>query len=148
MHVAHGVHASAADRKRLRDKASAVALCTRSNQVLQAGQAPVRRYREEGNPVAVGTDSLASSPSLDLLEELRALRRLAVDQGTEQAGLDEWLVRAATAGGAAAVGIDAGTIAPGARADLVVVDSDEHADPYAAIVHGRATATYLGGTQQ
>lgn len=147
VHVAHGVHVDAEDRKLLRDKGSAVALCTRSNAILGAGEAPVAAYRREGSPVAVGTDSLASCPDLDLLAELRALERLALDQGTDRDGLSEWLVRAATTGGAEAVGIDAGTIVPGARADLVLVEG-EGTDPYAMIVTGRATATYLAGVAQ
>lgn len=151
VHIAHGVYAGAADRELLRRRGTAVALCTRSNRILQAGAAPVAAYRAEGNPVAVGTDSLSSSPDLDLLAELRALRELALAQGTSPAGLDEWLVRAATAGGALALGRGPGTpdpfgiLAPGARADLAVVQGDPDVDPCATVVSGRAVATYLAG---
>ncbi len=144
VHVAHGVHVDADDRDLLRRRGTAVALCTRSNAVLGAGKAPVAAYRREGNPVAVGTDSLASCPDLDLLAELRALERLAVDQGTERDGLHRWLVEAATVGGARALGIAAGVLAPGRRADLVVVQG-EGEDPYEQLVHGRAVATYRAG---
>ena len=144
VHVAHGVHVDAADRELLRRRGTAVALCTRSNAVLGAGEAPVAAYRREGNPVAIGTDSLASCPDLDLLAELRALERLALDQGTDREGLHRWLVEAATVGGARALGIEAGVLASGRRADLVVVQG-EGADPYDQLVHGRATTTYLKG---
>ncbi len=145
VHVAHGVHVDAEDRDLLRRRGTAVALCTRSNAILGSGRAPVDHYRREGSPVAVGTDSLASSPDLDLLAELRALRRLARDQGSPDEGLDRWLVEAATTGGARAMGLrEAGVLKPGAPADLVVVQG-EGSGPYAQVVHGRAVTTYLRG---
>lgn len=147
VHVAHGVHVDATDRKTLRSRGTAVALCARSNATLGAGEAPVAAYRAEGSPVAVGTDSLASAPDLDLLTELRALERLTFDQGADRTGLHRWLVEAATIGGSRAMGIAAGVLAPGARADLVVVQG-EGADPYAQVVHGRAVATYLRGERR
>jgi len=147
VHVAHGIYLDAADRALLRRHRTAVALCTRSNRILGAGAAPVADYRREGNPVAVGTDSLGSSPDLDLLAELRALRDLALAQGSERDGLDEWLVRAATAGGAYALGRgdSLGVLAAGVRADFAIVQGDPHADPYRTVVDGHATATYLAG---
>lgn len=152
-HIAHGVHADAADRALLRERGTAVALCPRSNERLDCGQAPVAAYRAEANPVAIGTDSLSSSPSLDLIEEAQALRALALSQGSPEAGLDEWLVRAMTLGGAAALGRDdIGRLEVGARADLAifgVTDSGKCiTEPYASIVaegSGRCLATIVAG---
>ena len=147
VHVAHGVHVDAADRALLRARGTAVALCTRSNAILRAGQAPVAAYLSEGSPVALGTDSLASSPDLDLLAEARATRDLARVQGLD--GAEESLVRAATVGGAAAMGLTGtGTLAAGVRADLAVFDVPTDGDPYAALVDhgaGRCTATVVAG---
>jgi cytosine/adenosine deaminase-related metal-dependent hydrolase len=56
VHVAHGVHVDAGDRALLREQRTAVALCTRSNAVLRAGEAPVASYLAEGSPVALGID--------------------------------------------------------------------------------------------
>jgi cytosine/adenosine deaminase-related metal-dependent hydrolase len=147
VHVAHGVHCDAADRALLRAHRTAVALCPRSNATLGVGEAPVAAYRAEGSPVAVGTDSRASAPSLDLLADVAALRAIALRQGSAEAGLDRWLVEAATAGGARALGLDLGTIAPGRRADLAVFDVDTAADPYAALAGaaGRCVGTVLAG---
>lgn len=149
VHVAHGVHVGAADRALLRERGTAVALCVRSNALLRAGDAPVADYLAEGSPVGIGTDSLASSPSLDLLEEARAVRDLARHQGYRAGDLDRRVVEAATAGGAAAMGLaGAGTLAPGARADLAVFDVAVDGDPYAALVDhggGRCVATVLDG---
>lgn len=147
-HVAHGVHLDAADRALLRDRGVHVAMCARSNARLQAGEPPVAAHRAEGNPVAVGTDSLASAPDLDVAAELKTLREIAVRQGDAGEGLDEWLVHAATRGGALALGRrDIGVLEVDARADLAVFDVDT-ADPYKAFVSGAAgacTATVLAG---
>jgi len=149
VHVAHGVHLSSSDRALLRSRDTAVALCTRSNAVLRAGEAPVAALLAEGSPVALGTDSLASTPDLDLLAEARATRDLALLQGLPADGLAERLVRAATVGGAAAMGLaGAGTLVPGGRADLAVFDVPTDGDPYAALLDhgpGRCTATVLAG---
>jgi cytosine/adenosine deaminase-related metal-dependent hydrolase len=151
VHVAHGVHCDAADRALLRQRGTAVALCARSNAILRAGDPPVVAYLDEGNPIAVGTDSLSSTPDLDLLGELRALRALARRQGYARADLDRRLVEAATVGGATAMGLtDIGRLAPGARADLAAfaVDPDHASDPYAALLDagpGWCAATVLAG---
>jgi cytosine/adenosine deaminase-related metal-dependent hydrolase len=147
VHVAHGVHCDAADRALLREHRTTVTLCPRSNQVLGVGEAPVAAYRAEGSPVGVGTDSRASAPSLDLLADVAALRETALRQGSPEDGLDRWLVEAATVGGARAMGLDAGCLGPGVRADLAVFDVDPAADPYAALVGaaGRCVGTVLAG---
>ncbi|HVF03973.1 MAG TPA: amidohydrolase family protein [Frankiaceae bacterium] len=149
VHVAHGVHADAGDREALRRHGTAVALCVRSNAVLGAGTPPVAAYLEEGSPVAVGTDSRASTPSLDLVEELAAVREVALAQGFPPDGLARRLVEAATAGGAFALGRDdVGVLAAGVRADLAAFDVPADGDPYDALVAhgaGRCVATVLGG---
>lgn len=110
VHVAHGVHLSAADRSLLRRRSSAVALCPRSNRVLGAGVAPSADLLADG--ACVGTDSLASSPSLSVLDELRELRSAAPA---------EVLLAAGTVRGARAMGMtDAGYLGVGARGDLAV----------------------------
>jgi cytosine/adenosine deaminase-related metal-dependent hydrolase len=69
-------------------------------------------------PVAIGTDSLASTPTLSVFDELSALRRIAPD--VSAAGLLE----SATRWGAQALGFgdEFGTISPGKRASLVAVE--------------------------
>ncbi|WP_375405476.1 amidohydrolase family protein [uncultured Amnibacterium sp.] len=122
-HVAHGVYMTEEDRALLRARGTSVALCPRSNEVIGLEAPPVAAYLREGSPIAVGTDSLSSSPSLDPMADVAALARIAREQGYEGADLHERLLAAATFGGARALGIDIGPdrlghLAVGAVADL------------------------------
>jgi aminodeoxyfutalosine deaminase len=162
VHAAHCVHCDGADRDMLRARGVYAALCVRSNRILQAGEPPIADYLVEGSPFAIGTDSLASSPSLDLLEEAAALRDLARTQGYTAPDLDRRIVEAATLGGAAAMGLgDVGRLEEGARADLAVFalpglpetpESSDAADVYSTLLDAAAAkahhcvATILGGT--
>jgi cytosine/adenosine deaminase-related metal-dependent hydrolase len=158
VHAAHCVHCDPADRAVLRERGVYAALCARSNKILQAGQPPVADYLSEDSPFAVGTDSLASTPSLDLLEEAAALRDLARVQGYTEDDLERRIFEAATLGGAGAMGLaEAGRIEQGGRADLAVfevpgLDTLAPADAYRALLDAaaagthRCLATVLGGT--
>jgi 5-methylthioadenosine/S-adenosylhomocysteine deaminase len=80
----------------------------------------------EGIPVALGTDSLASSPDLDLFAEMAALRR-----GYQELS-PAAVLRMATINGARALGLAdrLGSIEPGKLAELIVVPlPDESDDP-------------------
>ncbi|QPK81422.1 amidohydrolase family protein [Schaalia sp. ZJ405] len=126
-HVAHGVYMTADDRRRLRARATAVALCPRSNRVIGLDSPPVAAYLTEGNLIAVGTDSLSSSPSLDVLEDVRTLFDLARNQGYRSSDLGRRLLQAATLGGATAMGLSTGPdrvgqLQAGAIADMTVID--------------------------
>jgi len=88
-------------------------------------------------PLCLGTDSLASVETLDVLEDAALL-------ATQFPSLDPAaIVRMATAGGAEALGLeDLGTLTPGKRAALAYVPADEvPADPCAHVVSGTARAT-------
>src|SRR5205814_2099478 len=79
---------------------------------------PPHRWRDmlaAGINVALGTDSRASSPDLNLLDDLRLLHRL----GPEVAPQTLWHL--ATLNAARALGVDActGSLTPGKAADLV-----------------------------
>jgi cytosine/adenosine deaminase-related metal-dependent hydrolase len=158
VHAAHCVHCDGADRAVLRERGVYPALCARSNLILQAGQPPVADYLREDTPFGIGTDSLASSPSLDLLEEAAALRDLARAQGYLAQDLDRRIFEAATLGGAGAMALPrAGRIEPGGRADLAVFEfpgaaETEPEDACSALLDAaakgahRCLATVLGGT--
>lgn len=126
-HIAHGVYLTARDRATLRARGTAVALCPRSNAVIGLDEPPVAAYLAESSPIAVGTDSLSSSPSLDLMGDVAALARLARSQGYRGDDMHHRLLAAATLGGARAMGLEVGPdrtgyLAVGARADLAFFD--------------------------
>ena len=73
--VVHGVDLDGEDLADLRRSGATVVLCPRSNLHIGGRLPDLPRLLAAGVPLAVGTDSLASSPSLSPLEELAALRR-------------------------------------------------------------------------
>jgi cytosine/adenosine deaminase-related metal-dependent hydrolase len=68
--LSHGVQVTADDAELLARAGTTVVLCPRSNARLRVGKAPVGLYQKAGVPLALGTDSLASSDSLSLWDEL------------------------------------------------------------------------------
>lgn len=152
-HVAHGIYLDAEGRSILRDTCTPVALCPRSNATIGLSPPPIADYLSEGNSICIGTDSLSSSPSLDLLEDVRLLRDLAIEQGYDAPDLSSRLLAAATVGGADALGMDraggVGLIESGRRADFAVFSVDtssKEAESYVvAAGAGNCTATIVGG---
>ena len=113
----HCIHLDSQDHSLLQSTRATVVTCPRSNRRLGAGVAPVPELLREGIPIALGTDSLASSPDLDLLAEIAALR-------SDHPGLaPAAALRMATLNGARALGLDGelGSIEAGKRASLVAV---------------------------
>jgi 5-methylthioadenosine/S-adenosylhomocysteine deaminase len=155
--AAHCVHVDAEEIGLLAAAGVGVAHCPRSNGYLGCGTAPVEELRAAGVTVAIATDSPASTPSLDLFDELRT----AIVAARARAGRPDALhaaeaLSAATLGGARVLGLDAelGSLVPGKQADLAVVslaDSpfDPVEDPVVAVVEGgspgRVVATLVAG---
>ncbi|MDP9495724.1 MAG: amidohydrolase family protein [Actinomycetota bacterium] len=125
-HMAHGVYLGSEGRRLLKETSTYVALCPRSNLTVGIDPPPVAAFLEEESPIAVGTDSLGSTTSLDLLEDVALLRRLAVEGGYRRDDLDQRLLHAATMGGASALGLSGhlGSIDIGKRADLALLALD------------------------
>jgi cytosine/adenosine deaminase-related metal-dependent hydrolase len=110
-------------------RGASVVLCPRSNLYIETRLPPLLSLRQAGIALSLGTDSLASSPSLDVLAEARALadRFPTVPPGD--------LVRMATWEGARALGrADLGRIARGACPGLFAVDGDPGSDPCAFLL--------------
>ena len=114
----HGVKTDAQDLARLAKRGTTLVTYPRSNDYTGAGAPPIRNFYTSGVRVAVGTDSLASAPDLNLFSELARMRELAPDVPAAT------LLDSATRQGARALGFDAdyGTIEPGKRARLLAVD--------------------------
>jgi aminodeoxyfutalosine deaminase len=114
----HGVQMSLADLETLRTRGVTLVTCPRSNGHTGAGVPPIADFYDSGVRVAIGTDSLASSPDLNVFAEVATLHALAPSVPAAS------LLESATIQGARALGFDAdyGTIEPGKLARLLAVD--------------------------
>ncbi|MDH3667022.1 MAG: amidohydrolase family protein [Paracoccaceae bacterium] len=119
---ANGVTRPAPDLEIIRDSGAALAHCpvvmARHGTALQS----FRRYRDMGITIGMGTDTHPPDMVLNMQTGLLLAR---VAENGAQAVRAEDLYDAATLGGAKALGRgDLGRLAPGARADLTVIDLD------------------------
>jgi cytosine/adenosine deaminase-related metal-dependent hydrolase len=109
-----------------------VVYCPRTHAAFRHPPHPWRAFLARGVRVALGTDSLASNPDLDLLAEARFLHRHFPDVPGET------LLRMATLSGAEALGWaeETGSLTPGKSADLVAVPLPERdeADPHRLVL--------------
>jgi cytosine/adenosine deaminase-related metal-dependent hydrolase len=124
--VVHAVDLDEAEIERLGRSGATVVTCPRSNAYLGVGTAPVPALVAAGATLALGTDSLASAPDLDMFAEMAALRATHPEIPAAD------IVRAATQGGADALGLadSLGSIEPGKRDLLTVVPFTGGGDPY------------------
>ncbi len=107
------------------ERGVSVVHCPESNLKLASGFCPACALQRAGVNLAIGTDGAASNNDLDMFGETRTAAILAKAVAEDAAGFDAFsALRAATLGGARAVGFDhlVGTIEVGKQADLVCVD--------------------------
>jgi 5-methylthioadenosine/S-adenosylhomocysteine deaminase len=116
--------------------------CPSSNLKLGSGLAPVVEMRRRGITVSLGADGAACNNRLDMFEEMRLAALIQATRREPGALTARDALTMATRDGARTLGLDAeiGSIEPGKRADLVVVDSEELSliparDPYSALVY-------------
>lgn len=124
--AAHGVWLSPSDIEILAARPAGVAHCPCSNAKHASGMAPVAELRKAGIPVGLGTDGPASHDRLDLFEEMRWALRIARLRAGDAGAMGPFdVLTMATAEGAALLGRDdIGRLAPGCRADMVLLDTD------------------------
>ncbi len=152
--LAHCITVDGPDIHTIKSSDARIAHCPKSNAKLGHGRAPFARFIEAGVKVGLGSDSVASNNTCDILEEARfatllarisghdgqisndvnSRARLDTFQGGEAAPLlsSRDALFAATLGGARALGLDdrVGALAEGKQADLVVVALDKaHQQP-------------------
>ncbi len=116
--VVHGVQFGSDDLQRIAQKGATLVTCPRGNIATGAGTPPISEFFESGVRVAVGTDSLASVPDLNVFAELAEMRRLSPETPARV------LLEAATSTGARALGFESefGTIDSGKRDALIAVE--------------------------
>jgi 5-methylthioadenosine/S-adenosylhomocysteine deaminase len=108
--LAHCVRVDDNDIETLRETGCAVAHCPKSNAKLGHGRAPFAKFIEAGVLVGLGSDSVASNNTCDMLEEARFATLLSRAAGTHISA--EQALRAATFGG---------ELTEGSKADLIAV---------------------------
>ena len=154
--VAHGVWLAEAERDLLASHGVTISHNPASNLMLGSGMMPLVDYLKRGIPVALGSDSANTGGAANLFEVMRLALMLPrpttaneTDWPTPQS-----VFGMASAGGARALGIDAGRIEAGRLADLALLRLDtammaspvpslaalvQHAGPHAI------EATMVGG---
>ena len=107
------------------ERGVSVVHCPESNLKLASGFCPACALERAGVTLAIGTDGCASNNDLDMVGETRTAAILAKVVAGDAAGFDAHeALRAATLGGAKAIGFDEqiGSIEPGKQADLACID--------------------------
>ena len=110
--LAHCIRVDDRDIEVLRETGAKVAHCPKSNAKLGHGRAPFGKFVEAGVVVGLGSDSVASNDTCDLIEEARFAALIAHKSPLLTASR---MLAAATMGG---------VLAEGAQADLAIVALD------------------------
>ena len=121
--LAHGVWLSAEERRILRDTKTRLAHCPSSNLKLASGIARIDELLQMDIHIALGADGAACNNGLDAFMEMRLAAILHKVRGGPTAIPARKALHMATRAGSQALGLeDAGIIAPGMRADVVLLD--------------------------
>jgi len=123
--AAHCVHVNLEEMHLLEKWHVGVAHCPTSNLKLASGIAPVAELLSTGVSVGIGTDGCASNNDLNMFEELRLAALLPKGAARSPVAVPaQEAVAMATIYGARALHIDhlTGSLEPGKRADIIVVD--------------------------
>ncbi|MGW7378900.1 formimidoylglutamate deiminase [Streptomyces sp. NPDC054794] len=139
----HNTHLTDEDIALIGGSGTGTCMCPTTERDLADGIGPAVALQRAGSPLSLGSDSHAV---IDLLEEARAME---LNERLRTRTRGHWtaaaLLRAASADGHAALGWDgAGTIEPGALADLttIALDSVRTAGPLPRL--GAETAVFAG----
>ncbi|HEY7244175.1 MAG TPA: amidohydrolase family protein [Xanthobacteraceae bacterium] len=123
--LAHCVWLSEEDRALIAATGAHVAHCPHANLKLGSGIAPVPDLCRRGVNVTLATDGAKANNRLDMFDVMKFASLLHKGvTGDPTVLASSRVLEMATAGGAAALGISAGAIAPGCKADLLLVDLD------------------------
>jgi len=114
--------------KLMAERGVKVAHCPESNMKLASGIAPVSRMHAAGIAVGLGTDGSASNNDVDMFGEMNSAAKIHKVALMDPTAMDAaTTLRMATSGGASVLGVkdDIGSLEPGKKADLIVVDLDQ-----------------------
>ena len=140
--IAHCIHLSAEERSLLAARGAHVCHCPSSNLKLASGICPVPELIADGVSVAIGADGAPCNNNLDGFVELRLAALIHKHRAGPRALPAPEVVRLATNGGAAALGLAdrIGSLEVGKRGDVIAVDATAlhtvpTASPWSAIAY-------------
>jgi formimidoylglutamate deiminase len=129
--VVHATHMTAEETRRLAASGAVAGLAPTTEADLGDGTFPGRAYLDAGGSFGVGSDSNTIIDPFGELRQLEWSQRLARQArnvlAAEGAQVGKTLHAGAARGGAQALARRAGAIAPGCRADFVVLNADDAA---------------------
>ena len=140
--AAHCVWVTEREQALLAEREIKVLHCPGSNLKLGSGIAPVVEMRARGISVSLGADGAACNNRLDMFEEMRLAATLQAVRHAPGALTARDALWMATREGARALDLEdeIGSIEPGKRADLIVIERDRphlapDADPWSTLVY-------------
>ncbi len=127
--LAHCVHLSEDDIAIIRERGAVISHMPASNMKLSNGNFNFQAVVEKGRcRVTIGTDGCASNNNLSMLEEMKLVALLGkATSGDPTVAKDGLVYDMATRNAAEAFGLDAGVVAEGKLADLILVELDHPA---------------------
>ncbi len=141
--LAHCIWLNENEMTLLAERHAQVLHCPSSNLKLGSGIARVPEMLQRGINVSIGADGAPCNNTLDMFHEMRLAALIQKPAHGPVTMPAHTVFTLATIGGAAALGLDdeIGSIAPGRKADIVLLDLDkpwiplDGRDPYSAIVY-------------
>ncbi len=145
--LAHCVHTEEHERALLEETGTHVLHCPSANLKLGSGIAPIPEYLDRGISVSLGADGAPCNNRMDMFLEMREAGLIQKPRLGPDALAARDVVRMATEGGAAALGLsgEMGRLEPGYRANLIILEADTAsvapcADPATNAVYGHAAS--------
>ena len=133
--LAHGVYVDDESLETLREISGGIVHNPVSNQKLGSGIADIKKLRENGINIALGTDGQGSTNTLDMFEEIKTAAYLQkVTYNSAKALSGEDVIKMATIEGARVLGIDSevGSLEEGKKADIIIIDTNK---PHLCPIH-------------
>jgi 5-methylthioadenosine/S-adenosylhomocysteine deaminase len=130
--VAHCIWLNDSEVGLLRDRKAKVVHCPSSNLKLGSGVARIPELLSKGIGVSLGADGAPCNNTLDMFEEMRLAALIQKPQHGPRVMNAQTVFEMATRNGAAALGLesDIGSIEPGKKADIVLLDINQPWNPY------------------
>ncbi len=129
----HGVWLTDSDTDLLKETDTIICHNASSNLRLKSGIAPLHKLVERGVTVAMGIDEAGFNDDKDMFQEMRLVQKIHRIPGVDSPSpTSHQVLRMATINGAKATLLAdrVGTLEPGKRADIVLVDLDHMFEPY------------------